>query len=438
LKRAEDLIRHKLHVKPIIRGYRMAYEIALRNLGEISRPVKFEDKELLKRIAVTTLSTRNLMATEHLANLAVEAVHAVAERRNGRVVIDKENIRIVKNPGKSLLESELIRGTIVKSKVVYDAMPKSVRNARIAVLDMALKIDEFKHLQPIKQEIVIQDASMVKQFLAEETRVVSDMVDKVLSVNANVVFCRKMIGELAQYLLAKAGIMATQRLLKQEDIEIVAKATGATMATDLADLTEKDLGRAALVEERKIGEEKMIVIEACKKSSASSILLRAGLERQLDEAERAINDTIISLISLIDDPRYVPGGGAIEEELAMAVRSEALRHPGKEQLAMLAFADALEILPKSLAENAGLDPIEKLNELRMRHNEGMTNYGINVFTGSVEDMTQLGIIEPVKVKEQVLKSGFEVAAALLRIDGIVDKRSIRRSKEEERPKRVEA
>jgi len=434
LKRAEDLIRHKLHVNTIIRGYRMAYEIALRNLRKNSRPVKFEDKELLKRIAVTMLSTRNLgMATEHLANLVVEAVHAVAERRNGRVVIDKENIQIVKKPGKSLLESELIRGTIVNRKVVHDAMPKRVRNARIAVLDMALKIDEFKHLQPIKQEIVIQDASMVKQFLDEETRVVSDMVNKVLSVNANVVFCRKRIGKLAQHLLAKAGIMATQRLLKQEDIEIVAKAAGATMVADLADFTGKDLGRAALVEERKIGEEKMIVIEACEKSRTSSILLRAGLERQLDEAERALNDTIISLISLIDDPRYVPGGGAVEEELAMAVRREALRHPGKEQLAMLAYADALEILPKSLAENAGRDPIEILADLRMQHEEGMTNYGINVFTGRVEDTTQLGIIEPIKVKEQALKSGFEVAAALLRIDTIVDKRSIRRSKEEERP-----
>jgi len=396
--------------------------------------VKFEDKELLKRVVVTMLSTRNLgMVTEHLANLVVEAVHAVAERRNGRAVIDKENIQIVKKSGKSLLESELIRGTIVNRKVVYDVMPKSVRNARIAVLDMALKIDEFKHLQPIKQEIVIRDASMVKQFLEEETRVVSDMVNKVLSVNANVVFCRKRIGKLAQHLLAKAGIMATQRLLKQEDIEIVAKATGATMVADLADLTGKDLGRAALVEERKIGKEKMIVIEACEKSGASSILLRAGLERQLDEAERALNDTIISLISLIDDSRYIPGGGAIEEELAMAVRREALRHPGKEQLAMLTFADALEILPKSLAENAGLDPIEKLTELRMRHKEGMTNYGINVFTGRVEDMTQLGIIEPIKVKEQALKSGYEVAAALLRIDTIFYKRSIRPSKEKERP-----
>jgi len=423
LTRAEGLIGNKLHVNTIIRGYRMAYEIALGNLKRITRPMKFEDKELLKRIAVTMLSTRTSgMAMEHLANLAVEAVQAVAVHRNGNVVIDKENIQIVKKMGKSLLESELISGTIVNRKVVHDSMPKSVRNARIAVLDMAFKIDEFKHLQPIKQEIVIRDPSIVKQFLNEETRMVSDMVNKILSVNANVAFCRKKIGKVAQHLLAKAGVMATQRLLKQEDIDIVAKATGATMVADLNDLTEKDLGRAALVEERKFGEEKMIVIEASEKSGASSILLRAGLERQLDETERALNDTITSLISLTNDPRYLPGGGAVEEELAMKIRKEALGYPGKEQLAMLAFADALETLPKTLAENAGLDPIGIVTELRTRHKDDMTDYGLNIFTGRVEDMTQLGIIEPLKVKEQVLKTCIETASMILRIDDIIDTR----------------
>ncbi|MEM2937298.1 MAG: thermosome subunit beta [Candidatus Bathyarchaeia archaeon] len=431
LKRAEDLIGNKLHVNTIIRGYEMAYEVALRNLRKVSMPVEFEDKELLKRMAATMLSTRTVgAATEHLANLAVEAVQSVAERKNGRVVIYKENVQIVKQSGKSLLESELIIGTIVNRRVVHDAMPKSVKNARIAVLDMALKIDEFKHLQPMKQEIVIRDAPMVRRFLDEEARVVSDMVNKVLSVDANVVFCRKRIGKLAKDLLAKAGVMAAHRLLKQEDIERVAKATGATMVADLADLTRSDLGRAALVEERKIGEEKMIVIEGGEKSRVSSILLRAGLERQLDETEHALNDTITSLISLTDCPSYVPGGGAVEEELAIAVRKEALKYPGKEQLAMLAAADTLEILPISLAKNAGFDPIEILAELRMWHEKGMTNYGINAFTGKVEDVAKIGIIEPLKVKEQVLKTCIETASMILRVDNIVDTRYAKRPEKE--------
>jgi thermosome len=423
LKRAENLMRNKLHVSTIIRGYGMAYEVALRNLRRVSMPIEFEDKQFLKRIAATMLSTRlSGNATEHLANLVVEAFHSVAECKNDKLVVYKENIQIVKQLGKSLLESELIRGTIVNRKVVHDAMPKSVRNARIAVLDMALKIDKFQHLQPLKHEILIQDVPMFKQFLDEEARVVSDMVNKILSVGANVVFCRKRIGKLAQHLLAKAQVMATHRLLKQEDIEKVAKASGATMVANLADLTENDLGKAALVEERKIGEEKMIVIEGSEKSIVSSILLRGGLERQLDEAEHAINDTITGLNSLTIDPRYIPGGGAVEEELAIAVRREALKYAGKEQLAMLAAADALEELPKLLAQNAGLDPIDILAKLRMEHEKDMTNYGINAFTGRVEDMAQHGIVEPLKVKEQVLKTCFETASMILRVDGIVDTR----------------
>ncbi len=431
LKKAKNMLEYGLRVGTILRGYRRAYEVALRYLKELAISANFWDEKTLKKIAFNILATRNLgVATDHLAGLVVNAVHMVAERRDDRIIIDRENIQVVKKPGKSLLESRLIRGIAVNKRVAHDAMPKIIRDARIAVLDMALKIDKFRHLRPFKQEIVITDSSIVRDFLEEEDEIVSDMVKKILSAGANVVFCRKRIDNTAKSMLAKAGVMAVEKLLKQEDIDIVVKATGASMVADLDDLRRGDLGRAALVEERKFGGERLVIIEGGEKSRTVSILLRAGLERQLDEAERAVNDAVRSLAAFAEKPLYVPGGGGVEEALAIAIRKEAMKCPTKEQVPMYAFANALESIPKILATNSGLDPVDILTELRAKHFQGENEYGIDVVKGDIVNAFETGLIEPMVIKEQILKTCFEAASMILRIDDIVDRRYAKKSRSE--------
>jgi thermosome len=427
LKRAEDLIEQKIHPSTIITGYRRALDIALNEVQKLAKPVKLEDKKTLMKIVETSLGSKSLgFATDHIAELAIEAVLQIVEERDGRLYADKDNIQIIKKMGKSLLESELIKGVIIDKEVVHPAMPKRVVNAKIALVNAPFEIEKTE----FSAEIRIRDPLMMKQFLDEETRILKEMVDKVASVGANVVFCQKGIDDIAQYFLAKAGILAVRRV-KSSDMEKLARATGAKIVTNFEDLTEKDLGEAGLVEERKIGEDKMVFVQECKNPKAVSILVRAGLERQLDEAERALNDAIMNLISLIRDLKYVPGGGAIEMALAAAIRREAPKYPGKEQLAMLAFADALETIPRTLAENAGLEPVEILTDLRAKHERGLHNYGVEVFSGKVQDMVEVGVIEPVKVKEQVLKSAFEASAMILRIDEVIAASRKKEGKEKE-------
>jgi len=415
LKHAEELVDQKIHPSTVIAGYRKALDIALRELERIARPVKLEDKETLKKIVNTALGSKSLgFATDHIAELAINAVLSVVEERDGRLYADKDNIQIIKKMGKSLLESELVKGIIVDKEVVHPAMPKRVVNAKIALINAPFEIEKTE----FSAEIRIRDPLKIKEFLDEETRILKEMVDKVVKAGANVVFCQKGIDDIAQFFLAKAGILAVRRV-KTSDMEKLSRATGARIVTDFDDLTEKDLGYAGLVEERKIGEDKMVFVQDCKNPKSVSILLRAGLERQLDEAERALNDAIMNMISLIRDMKYVAGGGATEMALASVIRREAPKYPGREQLAMLAFAESLETIPRTLAENAGLEPVEILTELRMRHEKGEHGYGIEVISGKVQDMFSAGVIEPIKVKEQVLKSAFEAAAMILRIDDVI-------------------
>ena len=415
LKRAEELIEQKIHPSTVITGYRRALEIAVENIGKIARPVKLEDRETLKKIVLTSLGSKSLgFATDHLADLAIDAVLRIVEKRDDRLVADKDYIQIVKKIGKSLLESQLVKGVVVDKEVVHAAMPKRVRNARIALINAPFEIEKTE----FSAEIRIRDPLKIKEFLDEEAEILKGMVDKVASVGANVVFCQKGIDDMAQFFLAKAGILAVRRV-KQSDMEKLARATGARIVTNFEDLSEKDLGKAGLVEERKIGEDKMVFVEECENPKAVSVLLRAGLERQLDEAERALNDAIMNLISLIDNLKFVPGGGATEMALASIIRREAQKYPGREQLAMLAFADTLEMIPRTLAENAGLEPVEILTELRAKHEKGEHSYGIEVFSGKIQDMFNAGVIEPIKVKENALKSSFEAAAMILRIDDVI-------------------
>ena len=415
LKRAEDLIEQKIHPSTVITGYRRALDIALQTLNKIAKPIKLDDKATLKKIVNTSLGSKSLgFATDHIADLAINAVLNIIEERDGKPYADKDHIQIIKKVGKSLLESELINGVIIDKEVVHPAMPKRVVNAKIALINAPFEIEKTE----FSAEIRIRDPLKMKEFLDEETRILKEMVDKVVKVGANVVFCQKGIDDIAQFFLAKAGILAVRRV-KSSDMEKLAKATGGRIVTNFEDLSEKDLGSAGLVEERKVGEDKMVFVRECKNPKAVSILIRAGLERQLDEAERALNDAIMNLISLIRDLKYVPGGGATEMALASMIRKEAPKYPGREQLAMIAFAESLEMIPRTLAENAGLEPVEILTELRTKHEKGDHGYGVEVISGKVQNMFDAGIIEPVKVKEQILKSAFEASAMILRIDDVI-------------------
>ncbi|MCD6341397.1 MAG: TCP-1/cpn60 chaperonin family protein [Thaumarchaeota archaeon] len=423
LKRAEELIEQKIHPSTVITGYRRALDIALSALDKVAKSIKLEDKAILKKIVNTSLGSKSLgFAAEHIADLSINAVLSIIEDRDGKPYADKDNIQIIKKMGKSLMESELINGVIVDKEVVHPAMPKRVVNAKIALINAPFEIEKTE----FSAEIRIRDPLKIKEFLDEETRILKQMVDKIVQIGANVVFCQKGIDDIAQFFLAKAGVLAVRRV-KSSDMEKLAKATGGRIVTNFDDLSEKDLGLAGLVEERKVGEDKMVFVRECKNPKAVSILIRAGLERQLDEAERALNDAIMNLISLIRNMKYVPGGGATEMALASAIKKDAPKYPGREQLAMLAFAESLEMIPRTLAENAGLEPVEILTELRTRHEKEEHGYGIEVISGKVQDMFNAGIIEPIKVKEQVLKSAFEASAMILRIDDVIA--ATRRSEE---------
>jgi len=293
-------------------------------------------------------------------------------------------------------------------------MPKRIENARIALLDTPFEIEKTE----FSAEIRIRDPLKIKEFLDEETNILKGMVDKVKAIGANVVFCQKGIDDAAQFFMAKEGILAVRRV-KKSDMEKLAKATGARIVTNFEDLSSKDLGKASLVEERKIGEDRLVFVEGCENPKAVAVLIRAGLERQMDEGERSLNDAIMNLISLVDSNKVVTGGGSIETEISQQLRASAGKLSGKEQLAFLAFADAIDIIPKTLAENAGLEPVEIMASLRHGHGNGKKTLGVNVFGGGVADMKKLGVLEPLKVKEHALRSSFEAASMILRIDDVV-------------------
>jgi chaperonin GroEL (HSP60 family) len=315
----------------------------------------------------------------------------------------------------SLFDTELVRGIIVDKEVVHPAMPKRVEKAKIALLDVALEVEKTE----FSAEIRIRDPTQIKAFLDQETRMLKEMVDKIKTSGANVVFCQKGIDDMAQHFFAKEGILATRRV-KQSDMEKLSRATGGRIISNLDDLKTQDLGKAGLVEERKVGEDKMTFVEDCKDPRSVAILIRAGLERMVDEAERAMNDALSVVSDVIEFNKVVPGGGAVESEISRKLRSFATEVGGREQLAIEAFAESLEIVPKTLAENAGLEPIDILVGLRSAHEKTRGEAkGVNVLSGKISDMQSEGVIEPLQVKEQAIKSAAEAASMILRIDDVI-------------------
>ena len=426
LRKAQELLDDDIHPTIIVSGYRKAAEKALELLDEIAMEVDPEDRELLKKVALTSMSSKALGdAAEHLAEIAIDAVKQIVEKRGERNYVDKDNIQIVKKEGRSLRETELIRGVVLEKEVVHPAMPKRVEDARIALVNAPMEIEKTE----FDAQIRIRSPEAIKAFLDQETEMLRKMVVKVKEAGANVLFCQKGIDDIAQYLLAKEGILAVRRV-KESDMEKLARATGAEVVTSFEDLRPEDLGWAALVEERKIGEDKMVFVEGCKDPKSVAVLIRGGLERVVDEAERAMDDAISVVADVIQKPKVVPGGGAVEVELARRLKSYAVKVGGREQLAIEAFADALEVIPKTLAENAGHDVIDTMVALRAAHEkEDGFKMGIDIYTGEIVDMVEKGVLDPAWVKEQAIKTATELASMVLRIDDVIA--AVREKEEEE-------
>jgi len=421
LKKAEELLEQNIHPSVITRGYRLANEEAQKVLEEIAQPIKSDDIKTLEKIANTAMTGKNAeRASEALAKLAVEAVLQVAEDQDGKKVIDLDNIKLEKKEGASIHDTELIRGIVIDKERVHPSMPTRIENGRIALLDVAVEVKETE----TDAEIRITDPQQLKSFLAEEENMLRTMVDKIKATGANVLFCQKGIDDMAQHFFAKAGIFAVRRV-KKSDMEKLARATGATVLTNLEDLSKDDLGAAGLIEEKKIGGEEMTFVQKCKNPKAVTIFIRGGTEHVVDEVERAMEDAIGGVASAVENGKVVAGGGAIEIELARSIRAFADSLKGREQLAVQAFAEALEVVPRSLAENAGLDPIDKIVELRSAHEKSANKwFGLDVFSGKVQDMYARGVIEPLKIKTQAIKSASEAAEMILRIDDVISARDL--------------
>ncbi len=415
LKKAEELLDANVHPTVIAAGYRMASDKALDVMEANSLKISMKDTKKLKRIAATALRSKIAdQAGEMLSDISVRAVKAVAEKRGTRFVVDVDNIQVVKKQGGSIHDTELIEGVILDKEPVHTAMPHHVKEPKIALLDSSLEIKKTE----VDAKIQIRDPSQLQAFLDQEEATLKGMVNSIVSSTANVVFCQKGVDDLAQHYLAKNDIYTVRRV-KKSDMEKLSKATGADIVTDLDDLKKSSLGTAGEVDLRTIGDDKMTFVSGCKKATAVSILLRGGTEHIVDEMDRSLHDSLSVVAVTIEDGRISAGGGASAVEIALKLRDYAATVGGREQMAIDAFADAIEIVPKTLAENAGLDSINAILDLRQAHKKGQKYAGLNVFSGKVVNMMEAEVIEPLRVGNQAIQSATEAAVMILRIDDVI-------------------
>ncbi|MFP3318561.1 MAG: thermosome subunit beta [Thermoplasmata archaeon] len=415
LKQAQQLLEQNVHPTVITTGYRMAAEKAKEILEKISREISEKDDDVLKKIAMTALGSKGAsMSKDLLADISVKAVKKIIETVDGKRIADLNNVQVVKKQGGSIDDTQIIDGIIVDKEKAHPDMPQIVKNAKIALLNAALEIKKPE----IDTNIQIRDPSMIHSFLEEEEKMLKEMVEKIAATGANVVFSQKGIDDMAQHFLAKKGIYAARRV-KKSDMEKLEKATGAKIVMNLDDLTPNDLGQAEKVEEIKIGEDHLTFVTGCKNPKAVSILIRGGTEHVVDEIERSTQDALHVVAKAIEDGKVVTGAGSAATEISLGLREYASSVGGREQLAIEKFADAMEIVPRTLSENAGLDPIDMIISLRKAHKDGNKNHGVNVFSGQIEDMWKLGVIEPIRVGQQAIDSATEAAVMILRIDDVV-------------------
>ncbi len=419
LKNAEELLEAGVHPTIIASGYRLASIKAKEILQTLAMNVTVNEKDLLLKIAATAITGKGAEAHKDVfANLAVDAVLAVVDKENGKYTADVEDVKVEKKVGSSIEASELIEGMVIDKERVHTNMPKKIHDAKILLLNEALEIKKTE----VDAEISIKSPDQLQSFLDQEEQMLHDMVNKVIDSGANVVFVQKGIDDIAQHYLSKAGVYAARRV-KKSDMEKLARATGAKILTSLKEINESDLGKAGLVEEKKIGDEAMTYVTQCHNPKAVSIILRGGTEHVVDEAERALHDALRVVGVTIEDEKLVAGGGSPEIELALRLREYSATLTGREQLAVSKFAEALEIIPRTLAENAGLDPINMLVEMRSQHEQGNKTAGLNVFTGKVVDMWDEGVVEPLRVKTQAIDSATEAATMILRIDDVLSSKA---------------
>ncbi len=415
LKNAEDLLDKEIHPTVLAKGYRQAAVKAQEILNIISEDVTEKDTDLLKKIAVTAMTGKGAeIAKEILADLVVAAVKEVIEKEDDKIIVDANDIKIEKKVGASINDSELIKGIILDKEKLSSEMPSYIKDAKIALIDSGLEIKSTE----IDAKIQITSPEQMQAFLDQEEKMLKNIIDKVINSGCNVLFCQKGIDDAAQSFLAQKGIYAARRV-KKTDIEKLSRATGARIVTNLADLSEKSLGKAGIVRELKVGDEVMTYVEECKNPKAVTLLVRGGTDHVVAEIKRAVEDAIGDIISALKVGKVVAGGGAVEIELANGLRKFADSLSGREQLAVNAFADSVEVIPRTLAENAGLDPIDILTELKAGHTKSGKNIGIDVYSGKVVDSWKKGVIEPLKIKTQAIKSASEVAEMILRIDDII-------------------
>jgi thermosome len=415
LNKAQELVERNVHPTIVIDGYKKASERALEVLEEIAIKIDPSVPDYPKKVAMTSMASK-LVAEhrEYLADITVKAILAVAEKDGDKYKADVDDVKVEKKPGESVRDTKLIQGIVLDKEVAHSGMPKRIEKAKIALLDCALEIEKTE----FDAKINIESPEQMEAFLKQEEDMLRDMVDKVAKTGANVVLCEKGIDDMAQHFLARKVILAVRRN-KKSDMEKLAKATGGKIVTNLDGMTSADLGYAALVEERKIGDDKMTFIEGCKHPKAVTILIRGGTQRIVDEAERSVHDALCVVRDVFEEPKIVAGGGAPELEVSRMLKKYAETLPGREQLAVKGFAEALEAVPITLTENAGLDPIDMLSELRSRHEKGEIWAGIEVNNGKAQDMGRAGVYEPLAVKKQIVKSATEASTMIMKIDDVI-------------------
>ena len=414
LSKAEDLIEQEIHPTIIAAGYRLAAEKAVEVLNSLAMTVELSNRDLLVSIAETAMTGKGAESSKKLlSEIAVDAVTSVVDT-NGKNTVDRDNINVVKKVGGKVEDSELIRGMIIDKERIHPNMPEKVKDAKIILLNSAIELKDTE----VDAEISITSPDQLQSFLDQEEQMLKKIVQKVISSGANVVFCQKGIEELAQHYLAKAGIFAVRRV-KKSDMEKLARATGGKLITNMDEITPEDLGYAALVEEKKVGGDSMTFVTGCDNPKAVTILLRGGTEHVVDSIDSALEDALRVVGVAIEDEKLVAGGGSPEVEVALRLQEYAATLEGREQLAVKAYAEALEIIPRTLAENAGLDPIDMLMELRSQHEKGIKTAGLNVYDGKVVDMWKNFVVEPLRVKTQVINAATESAVMILRIDDII-------------------
>ena len=415
LARAEDLLKKDVHSSIIVDGFQAAAEKTLEIYSQLSKKIKPDDRESLLKIAKTSMQSKLISEDSGiLSKIVVDAVLGIAIKKGDDYTVDLENLKVEKKTGGSIQDTQIIKGIVLDKEIVHSGMPTKIENAKIALVNSALEIEKTE----MSAEIKITDPTQMQMFLEEENRMLKTMVDKLHDIGTNVLICQKGIDDISQHYLAKHGIMAVRRV-KESDMIKLAKATGGRVISNLDDLTEQDLGAADLAQQKKVESDKWVFIEGCKHPQSVTMLIRGGSQRVIDEVDRSIHDALMVVKDVIEKPEIVAGGGAPEAFAASQLKDWADNFDGREQLAIKKYAEALEIIPLTIAENAGMDPIDTMATLRSKQNQGLKWTGIDARNQKIADMLAIDVVEPIVVKEQIIKSATEAACMILRIDDVI-------------------